>query len=90
VPSRVDDPRKSVVLITEPEGKQFGTGFSIWCETDASWILTCAHVVSNMSKGVLVNHTVAEVLPSRDPTVPCRAAGSRNSDSTTPAKPDRG
>lgn len=69
MPSRVDDPRKSVVLITEPEGKQFGTGFSIWCETDASWILTCAHVVSNMSKGVLVNHTVAEVLPSRDPTV---------------------
>jgi formylglycine-generating enzyme required for sulfatase activity len=41
---------KSVVLITVTGSKTFGTGFAIRSERGETWIVTCAHVVKDVSE----------------------------------------
>jgi len=45
----------SLVLITNSENKNFGTGFVIRKERNHSYILTCAHVVERTPKSLLVD-----------------------------------
>lgn len=70
VPSIVDDPRKSVVLITGSTNK-FGTGFSIWREPGVTWILTCAHVVDDAGGNdqIRADAKPAEVVGRGEPKV---------------------
>ena len=58
---RIDD-YPSVFLIRHSNGKQFGTGFAIHCDEEATWIVTCAHVVkSDTNVSLLVDGKRAEV-----------------------------
>jgi len=51
LPHTVDEILDSVVLITGAANQEFGTGFAVRCEEGATWIVTCAHVVTNVGKG---------------------------------------
>ena len=64
VPETLDDLLKSVVLITGTGSRSFGTGFAIHAELDATWILTCAHVVEDVGgiDNVRVENKPAESL----------------------------
>ncbi|MCP4698645.1 MAG: trypsin-like peptidase domain-containing protein, partial [Gammaproteobacteria bacterium] len=45
---------KSIVLVSNAEGKNFGTGFAVWRDEDQNetwtWIATCAHVLKEISR----------------------------------------
>ncbi len=72
----LDDILDSVVLITGTERQSFGTGFAIHSECGATWILTCAHVLRDVSEAtddirkaddVWVENQPAEVLACGQP-----------------------
>lgn len=40
-----------VRLIEHSDGKEFGTGFAVYCDMEATWLVTCAHVVDQPRQG---------------------------------------
>lgn len=55
----------AIVLITDPSERKFGTGFVIYRESVASYILTCDHVVSDMGEGnIVVDGLSSELIAS--------------------------
>ena len=52
-----------VRLIEHSDGKEFGTGFAVLCDENATWLVTCAHVVDTRGKATLrVGTLQAEVV----------------------------
>lgn len=65
----VSDPSVSledaIVLITDPSERKFGTGFVVYQESVASYILTCEHVVSDMGdSNIVVDGLSGELIAS--------------------------
>ena len=40
-----------VRLIEHSDGREFGTGFAVFCDAEATWLVTCAHVVDQLRDG---------------------------------------
>ncbi len=58
----------SVLLIRHSDGKAFGTGFAVWHDEEATWFVTCAHVVDTRPEAKLfVGDLPAEVVANGRP-----------------------
>jgi hypothetical protein len=52
----------TVVLITDPDARSFGTGFVVYQDSFASYVLTCFHVVKKIGDSIQVDQLNAEVI----------------------------
>lgn len=52
-----------VRLILHSDGKEFGTGFAVFCDQETTWLVTCAHVIETRPEATLtVGKRPAEIV----------------------------
>src|SRR5258708_33823901 len=57
------DLQDAIVFISDPDYEYFGTGFLIHRDAQASYVLTCAHVVNDIEESaLLVEHIPAKII----------------------------